>query len=243
MPPKSYKYFYIDLAKVDEEIKVDMSELSDEKKKVLRRNKITSNTAIIDFINRATTDDRFPGLPPDVSIREEAAIATAEAATAIATAELLLALEAAEATAEAELLLALEAATAEAATAIATAEAATAIATAEAATAIATAEARNMTSIGYFYLENALAGRVLDVKSSNPAQGTELHMWGKNGTQAQQFKLVSIGNTGYFYLENALAGLVLDVKSSNPAQGTELHMQGKNGTPAQQFKLVLAVVL
>ena len=28
-----------------------------------------------------------------------------------------------------------------------------------------------------------------DVKSGNPAQGTELHMWGKNGTPAQQFKL------------------------------------------------------
>lgn len=86
---------------------------------------------------------------------------------------------------------------------------------------------------GHFYLENPLAGLVLDVKGGNAAAGTELHMYAKNGSKAQQFKPVPVQDTGYYYLENALAGLVLDVQGGNPAQGTRLHMWEKNGSKAQ----------
>ena len=90
----------------------------------------------------------------------------------------------------------------------------------------------------FCFVECALAGLVLDVKRGDPAQGTELHMWEKNHSAAQQFKLVPIVGTEYFYLENALAGLVLDVKRGDPAQGIELQMWRRNGTRAQQFKPV-----
>jgi hypothetical protein len=87
---------------------------------------------------------------------------------------------------------------------------------------------------GTGYFENAIAGLVLDVMGGNPAQGTQLHMWPKNGTPAQKWTLTADG-----YLENAIAGLVLDVMGGNPAQGTRLHMWPKNGTPAQKWASVV----
>ena len=86
---------------------------------------------------------------------------------------------------------------------------------------------------GYFYLENRAAGLVLDIKGGNPAAGTELQMYTKNGSKAQQFKPVAIEGKDYYYLENALAGLVLDVQGGNPAEGTKVQMWEKNGSEAQ----------
>lgn len=90
----------------------------------------------------------------------------------------------------------------------------------------------------FLCVENPLAGLVLDVIGGSREQGAELHMYGKNGTDAQSWRLVPIEGTDYFYLENPLAGLVLDVKGGNASAGTELHMYTKNGSKAQQFKPV-----
>ena len=61
-----YTYFYIDLAQVDSEI-LDRASLTDANLLKERKNKITSKTTIIDFLNKATDDDTFPGLPPGLN--------------------------------------------------------------------------------------------------------------------------------------------------------------------------------
>ena len=63
------------------------------------------------------------------------------------------------------------------------------------------------------YLENALAGLVLEVRVAKCGKGTAVHMSSKTGSAAQKWKLTHEG-----FLENAIEKLVLDVKRARSGQ-------------------------
>ena len=86
------------------------------------------------------------------------------------------------------------------------------------------------------YLENAVAGLVLDVEGGKHAEKTRVWMYRKNGSAAQKWKLTDDG-----YLDNAVAGLVLDVEGGNHAEMTRVWMYRKNGSAAQKWKLTRGV--
>jgi hypothetical protein len=90
-----------------------------------------------------------------------------------------------------------------------------------------------------YYLEPQCApGMRLDVNNAGNSNGTNVWIWGFNGTAAQRWKLIDVGG-GYFELEPQCApGMRLDVNNAGNSNGTNVWIWGFNGTAAQRWKLI-----
>lgn len=89
-----------------------------------------------------------------------------------------------------------------------------------------------------YYIKNAKSGLYLDVENGADKNGANVRQWSKNGSDAQKFKLVSVGN-GYYKLVSQVGSKnkVLDVSARSANNGTNIQIYtGNNGTN-QQFKI------
>lgn len=89
---------------------------------------------------------------------------------------------------------------------------------------------------GYYRVECAGTGKVLEVKGGCPLPGTNVQQAGWSSSKSQLFSLAQ-NSDGTVRLTNAASGLVLDVAGGRSASGTNLQGYAANGTKAQAFRL------
>ncbi len=89
---------------------------------------------------------------------------------------------------------------------------------------------------GSYYV--AAAGnhrKVLDLPAGNSGSGTNVQVYDKNNTKAQQYRFVYRGN-GYYSIYTELADRVLDVASASRAEGANVQIYDDNGSDAQLWR-------
>lgn len=93
----------------------------------------------------------------------------------------------------------------------------------------------------YYYIASALnENMVVDVSGGGHADGTNIQLYERNGSDAQLFMLVKSEVDGYYYIVNKGSGKVLDVAGGGTASQTNVQLYTKNGTQAQHWKPYLA---
>jgi len=92
---------------------------------------------------------------------------------------------------------------------------------------------------GYYYIKNAYSGLYLDVNNGATDNGTNIQQWAYNGSTAQQFNLVSVGN-GYYAIKTVCSNSAkaLDVWGRSSSDGTNIATYSYSGGSNQQFKFV-----
>ena len=77
----------------------------------------------------------------------------------------------------------------------------------------------------------------LDAKDGSKKSGTNIQIWGSNGTAAQKFRFTKLGD-GYYKITCEISGMALDVSGGISVSGTNVQLYTPNGSNAQQWKLV-----
>lgn len=80
--------------------------------------------------------------------------------------------------------------------------------------------------------------KVIDVDHSQVKNGAKVQIYEKNGTNAQTFHIVEVGDGYYTFLSALDNEFCLDVKRSKTNPGTEIWLYHRNYTDAQKFKLI-----
>lgn len=81
--------------------------------------------------------------------------------------------------------------------------------------------------------------KVLDIKNASTANSANVQIYTSNGTLAQKWELVSVGN-GLYTLRVANSGRMLDVKGGSSKSGANVQQYASNGTLAQHWYLISA---
>ena len=79
----------------------------------------------------------------------------------------------------------------------------------------------------------------LDIYGGYKDNGTNLQLWHRNNTAAQNFEVTYIGN-GYYTIINQNSGKAIDAQNGNTAPGTNVWQYTVNNTDAQIWKIVPA---
>ncbi len=85
-----------------------------------------------------------------------------------------------------------------------------------------------------YYIQSAISGKNMDVKSNQTANGTPLHLWRHNGGDAQKFTLENAGG-GYFYIRFRSGKYVHVQHGSNQPRVLAHIWQGKNDNAKWRF--------
>lgn len=85
-----------------------------------------------------------------------------------------------------------------------------------------------------YYIQSAIAGKYMDVKSNQTANGTPLHLWRYNGGAAQKFTLENAGG-GYFYIKFRSGKYVHVQHGSNQPRVLAHIWNGKNDNAKWRF--------
>ncbi|TCL59153.1 RICIN domain-containing protein [Allofournierella massiliensis] len=86
---------------------------------------------------------------------------------------------------------------------------------------------------GTYTIASALdENKVLDVVWGSYENGANIDLYSKNGTGAQQFKIIPVGDN-YYKIQNSASGKVLDVKFGAAVSGTNVQQWEYNGSAAQ----------
>ncbi|MGN0484937.1 MAG: RICIN domain-containing protein, partial [Lachnospiraceae bacterium] len=91
---------------------------------------------------------------------------------------------------------------------------------------------------GTYYIQSVLSNLYLDVTNGSGDNGTNIRQWSYNGSQAQQFKLVSAGG-GYYYIFTGASGFnsCVDVENGKADNGTNIMEWEYWGGEMQKYKL------
>ncbi|MFC4101492.1 RICIN domain-containing protein [Paenibacillus xanthanilyticus] len=90
---------------------------------------------------------------------------------------------------------------------------------------------------GTYKLINVNSGKALDVASAGTAPGTNVQIWGDNGTNAQKWTLYQNAD-GSYKLINVNSAHALDVAGSGTGDGTNVQIWNDLGNGAQKWNLV-----
>ena len=95
---------------------------------------------------------------------------------------------------------------------------------------------------GWYTLVNYDSGFVLDVENGNAANGTNIRQHISNGSDAQKFRLIPVGNADIsdcvYNIESKLnPNLRLDVAGARTGNGTNLRLLQSNHRTTQQFRV------
>ncbi len=85
---------------------------------------------------------------------------------------------------------------------------------------------------GTYYVKNNASGFFVDLKDGNVNNGTQIRQWSYNGSDAQKFKLVHLGNGNYSIVQVA-SNKVLDVEAVSSVAGANI-LQWDNANGANQ---------
>lgn len=80
-------------------------------------------------------------------------------------------------------------------------------------------------------------GFCIDVSGGSLNDTANIQLYKKNGTPAQQFLFIYLGN-GYYQILNDKSGKALDVKSGSTANKANIQQYRANGTEAQAWKVI-----
>lgn len=92
---------------------------------------------------------------------------------------------------------------------------------------------------GTYYLQSKSSGLYLDVADGSSSDGANIRQWSYNGSDAQKFKFVSLGN-GYYYILTGASGYksCLDVDSGSSKDGTNILQWTYWGGEMQKYRIV-----
>ena len=76
---------------------------------------------------------------------------------------------------------------------------------------------------GYYTIKNINSGKVLDVKGAGTLDGTNVHQWTSNSTDAQKWKIEK-NSDGSYYITSKCNNLYLSVKSSKNINGANIEV-------------------
>lgn len=76
----------------------------------------------------------------------------------------------------------------------------------------------------------------LDVSNADPGDSVNIQIWTANGTSAQLWRLVYLGN-GYYAIQSRVSGKCLDVAGGVTASGTNVWQYSWNNSYAQQWAI------
>ena len=77
----------------------------------------------------------------------------------------------------------------------------------------------------------------LDISGGSKNDKANLQLWGKNGTNAQKFK-VQYNSDGYYTIKAMCSGKFIDVSASGKQNGANIWQYSGNGTDAQKWFIV-----
>lgn len=92
---------------------------------------------------------------------------------------------------------------------------------------------------GIYYIQNKYSGLYLDIEDGSSANGANIRQWSYNGSQAQKFKFVSLGD-GYYYILTGASGYqsCVDVDSGSAEDGTNILQWEYWGGEMQKYRVV-----
>lgn len=92
---------------------------------------------------------------------------------------------------------------------------------------------------GIYYIQNKFSGLYLDVENGSGSNGSNIRQWSYNGSQAQMFKFVSLGD-GYYYILTGASSYksCLDVDSGSAKDGTNILQWEYWGGEMQKYRVV-----
>lgn len=79
-------------------------------------------------------------------------------------------------------------------------------------------------------------GNCLDVNGSSQSPGAKVHQWNCNGTDAQRWRMESVGD-GVYRLRSVVSGHCLDVAGNSSDVGAKIHQWNCNDAGAQRWTL------
>ena len=88
---------------------------------------------------------------------------------------------------------------------------------------------------GNYNFVSAIGNKVVDVNGGGTGNGTNVHLWTKNGTSAQHFRIKNVGQ-GYYAIEHVFSGKVLDVSGGVKKSGVNVQIWEYDGTDAQKWR-------
>jgi hypothetical protein len=91
-------------------------------------------------------------------------------------------------------------------------------------------------SSSIYKLINVNSGKALDVTQSGTVNGANVQIYYDNGTDAQKWRILDIGNSLY-KLISIVSDKVLDVNHSVTMDGTNVQIWNDNNSAAQQWRL------
>ncbi|EYF07084.1 RICIN domain-containing protein [Chondromyces apiculatus] len=89
---------------------------------------------------------------------------------------------------------------------------------------------------GDYVIRAVHSGKCLDIQSASTQDGAPVQQWDCNGTPAQVFRVIPLGN-GYVQLLNPNSNRSLDVREVSTADGALLQQWGYGGGANQQFEV------
>ena len=95
-------------------------------------------------------------------------------------------------------------------------------------------------SDGLYYISSSIDNnRLIDVSggSYDAKNGTNVHIWKRNHTAAQQW-YIKKGPDGYYTVKNLQSGKLIDVAAAGVKDGTNIQMWNSNDTCAQKWKIL-----
>ncbi len=93
--------------------------------------------------------------------------------------------------------------------------------------------------INHAYIVVNRSGYALDIADGEKKAGTNVRLWERNDSEAQQFRLVKAPD-GYFYLLNERSGKMMDVSGGKNNRGDNMQIWYANSGRAQKFELIYA---
>lgn len=92
---------------------------------------------------------------------------------------------------------------------------------------------------GTYYIQNKYSGLYLDIENGSAENGANIRQWSYNGSDAQKFKFVSLGD-GYYYILTGASGYkkCVDVESGSAADGTNILQWEYWGGEMQKYRVV-----
>lgn len=92
---------------------------------------------------------------------------------------------------------------------------------------------------GIYYIQNKYSGLYLDVVNGSGTNGSNIQQWSYNGSNAQKFKFVSLGD-GYYYILTGASGYTgcLDVDSGSSSDGANILQWEYWGGEMQKYRVV-----
>ena len=92
---------------------------------------------------------------------------------------------------------------------------------------------------GIYYIQNKFSGLYLDIENGSSANGANVRQWSYNGSDAQKFKFVSLGD-GYYYILTGASGYnsCVDVDSGSASDGANILQWEYWGGEMQKYRVV-----